>query len=140
MQQINGLYILDDTLSRIDFATVQAWLTTAYWCKGIAREPIERAARGSALAMGAYLEEKQVGYLRVISDKTTFGYFSDIFVDEAHRGRGLARAMVRFALEHPEFQGFRRWALTTKDAQSVYAALGFKALKDPVRWMERVPK
>ena len=139
MQASHGAYILDDSPARIDFAAVQTWLATSYWAKGITREPIERAARGSALVMGAYLNEEQVAYLRVISDKVTFGYFSDIFVDEAHRGQGIGRAMVRFALEHPDLQGFRRWALTTKDAQGVYAELGFKPLKDPIRWMEKIP-
>jgi len=140
MQQEHGRYILDDSPARIDFAAVQAWLAKAYWCKGITCEAVERAAQGSALVMGAYLDGRQVGYLRIISDKATFGYLSDIFVDEAHRGLGIARAMVRFALEHPDFQGFRRWALTTMDAQGVYAELGFKPLGDPIWWMEKLSK
>ena len=139
MQQAHGSYILDDSLARIDFAAVQGWLTTSYWCQGIAQETIERAAHGSSLVLGAYLNDKQVGYLRVISDKTTFGYLSDIFVDDSHRSQGLARAMVRFALTHPEHQGFRRWALTTKDAHCVYSQLGFEPLADPSLWMVKLP-
>ena len=56
------------------------------------------------------------------------------------RGKGLARAMVRSALEHPEHQGLRRWALATRDAHGVYQAVGFEPLPSPDRWMYYAPQ
>ena len=99
------------------------------------REKVERAARNSSLVVGAYRGGEQVGYLRLVSDKTTFAWVCDVYVDEVHRGRGIARAMVRFALAHPEHQGLRRWLLATQDAHDIYAACGFKPLDNPERWM-----
>jgi GNAT superfamily N-acetyltransferase len=128
-------YELDDDPARLDLATIHAWLAATYWLPGVARETVERAAQYSSLVVGAYHDGAQVGYLRVVSDRATFAWLCDVFVEEAHRGKGLARAMVRFALEHPEHQGLRRWLLATRDAHGVYSACGFQPLTEPERWM-----
>ncbi|HLV79224.1 MAG TPA: GNAT family N-acetyltransferase [Chthonomonadaceae bacterium] len=134
-------YEIDDTRERIDFARVHAWLTTAYWSEGISRKRVEKAARGSSLLVGAYdANGDQAGYLRVVSDQTTFAWVCDVFVDEKHRGQGLARAMVRFALEHPDHQGLRRWILATRDAHAIYASCGFALLPNPEKWMILQPQ
>jgi GNAT superfamily N-acetyltransferase len=135
MRRLHDTYELDDDLSRVDVARIHGWLTTTYWSPGVFRSVVENGLRGSALVVGAYRGAEQVGITRIISDKATFAWVCDVFVDEAHRGKGLARAMLRFALEHPEFQTIRRWVLATKDAHGVYAALGFKPLPYPERWM-----
>jgi len=59
-------------------------------------------------------------------------------VDESARGQGVARAMVGWFVEHPDFAGIRRMALVTADAHGVYEALGFHALIRPSRYMERL--
>jgi len=131
-------YEIDEDPARIDFARVHAWLAETYWSPGIARDRVERAAAHSSLVLGAYdADGRQVGYLRVISDRATFAYVADVYVDEAHRG--LARALVRFALSHPDHQGLRRWLLATADAQGVYQEVGFKPLPHPERWMALIP-
>ena len=132
--QINENYIVEEGLGRIDWSRVHAWLTASYWSPGITREQVERAARHSALVLAAFRAEEQVGYLRVISDKTRFAYICDVWVDVAHRRRGLTRAMVRYAMEHSDFSTVG-WLLATADAHSVYATLGFAPLKEPQRWM-----
>ncbi|MDE2125551.1 MAG: GNAT family N-acetyltransferase [Armatimonadetes bacterium] len=130
---------MDCDASRIDFDRVHAWLTAAYWSPGVSRERVERAAAGSSLLVGAYFGGVQAGYLRVVSDRATFAWICDVWVDKPHRQQGLARAMVRFALDHPEHKGLRRWVLATRDAHRVYAACGFEPLPSPERWMVRQP-
>jgi GNAT superfamily N-acetyltransferase len=132
-----GDYELDTAIERVQFARVHGWLTESYWSPGISFERVVHAAEGSSLVVSAYRGNEQVGYLRVVSDRTTFAWVCDVIVDEAHRGKGLARAMLNFALEHPDHQGLRRWILATKDAHGVYAACGFEPLKAPERWMLR---
>jgi GNAT superfamily N-acetyltransferase len=112
----------------MDFYRVHSWLTTTYCSPGIALEKVERAARHSALVIRAFEDGVQVGYARVVSDQTTFAWVCDVFVDEAFRGRGIARAMVAFAMADENLQGLRRWVLATADAHGAYAALG---LADP---------
>ena len=137
--QIHGEYELDENLARMDFGIVHGWLTTTYWSPGVSRERVERAAQHSSLVVGAYRDGVQVGYLRVVSDRTTFAYLCDVFVDEAHRKQGIARAMVGFALQHSEMQGLRRWMLATRTAHGVYAEIGFVPLPQPENWMVLLP-
>ena len=135
-----GEYEIDDALERVDLARVHSWLETTYWSPGVSREIVERAARNSSLVIGAYLDSTQVAYTRIISDRATFAWICDVFVDEPHRAKGLARAMISFALAHPEHQNLRRWLLATRDAHGVYRELGFEPLTNPERWMARISK
>jgi GNAT superfamily N-acetyltransferase len=129
-------YTLSDDIARIDFEKVTNWLTGAYWSPGIGRTEVERGAKYSSLVIGAYdASGTQVGYGRLASDRTRFGYFMDVFVDPAHRGRGLGRAIVRFGMEHPEHLPVYLWLLATNDAHGVYAKLGFAPLTHPERMM-----
>lgn len=135
-------YTLFEGIEKVDFAQVTSWLTTSYWTPGIPRERIEHAARHSALVLSAYdATGHQAGFLRVVSDKARFAYLCDVWVAEAHRGQGLARQMVRHALEHPEFATVSTWTLGTRDAQGVYEALGFREITEegayPYAWMVR---
>ncbi len=132
----NG-YEIDDCLGRVNFERVHGWLTTSYWSEGISRERVERGARHSTLVISAYHQEsgEQAGYLRVISDTTRFAYICDVWVDENHRSKTLARSMVKFALEHPEVTDVSRWILATRDAHTVYQSVGFGPLPEPGRWM-----
>ena len=132
---------LDDDRSRLDFPTVQSWLAGSYWTPGVTLESVLHAARHSALIVGAYCDGAQAGYLRVVSDCARFAYLCDVWVDEPHRGRGLARAMVRYALDHEDLRTVTRWLLATRDAHGVYTEVGFGALKSPDRWLilERSP-
>ena len=146
MRTQHGAYELDDDITRIDFTCVHSWLTNTYWSPGIALEKVKRAAEGSSLVIGVYQRndaenatDQQVGYMRVISDKATFAWICDVYVDEAHRGQKIATAMVSFALAHPEHQGLRRWVLATLDAHPVYAGVGFTPLPEPARWMIHLP-
>jgi GNAT superfamily N-acetyltransferase len=133
----HGEYELTDDLERVDFETVHGWLTGSYWSPGISLERVVKAAQGTSLVVSVFLGSTQVGYMRVISDKTTFAWLADVFVDEAHRGKGLAKAIVQFALDHPEYQGLRRWVLATRDAQPVYESVGFGVVPNPESWMIR---
>jgi GNAT superfamily N-acetyltransferase len=125
MEIAHADYLITDDLSRVDFAVVHPWLTESYWSPGISREKVEQAARYSALVICALHNRQQVGYCRVVSDRTRFAWLADVFVHPDHRRRGLARAIVRFALDHPNLRDVSKWLLGTKDAHGVYAALGF---------------
>lgn len=128
-------YEIDDSFDRIDFDIVQRWLSGAYWSPGIEKGEVVKGAANSSMVVGCYFKGAQAGYLRAVSDKTRFGYLLDVFVDEKHRGKGIARGMIRFVLEHPDLKGVYQWLLATKDAHGVYSKLGFAPLADPEKWM-----
>ncbi len=129
-------YEICSDVGRIDWGRVHQWLASSYWTPNITLERVRRGAENSALVLGAYKENEQVGYLRVVSDKSRFAYLCDVWVDQEHRGKGLARRMVRVALEHPDFTTVN-WLLATLDAHGVYAKLGFTPLSNPERWMSK---
>ena len=128
---------LSDAIDRIDFARIHGWLSSSYWSPGIARDLVERAARGSHV-LGAYRDGAQVGYARAITDRATFAWIADVWVDEGGRGQGLGRRMMRWFLDHPDYAGIRRVALVTLDAHGVYEALGFHQPIRPQNYMERL--
>ncbi|MCW3846876.1 GNAT family N-acetyltransferase [Sphingomonas sp. LB-2] len=125
----------------LDLDLIHAFLSGSYWAAGIPRHTVERAITGS-LCVGAYApdeggKDEQIGFARVITDKATFAYLADVFVLPAHRGQGVARAMLTALHDHPELQGLRRWALFTRDMQPVYAKLGWTPYPHPERLMVR---
>lgn len=128
---------LSDDKARLDVARIHGWLASSYWSPGIARELVERAIAGSH-CLGAYRDGVQVGFARVITDHATFAWLADVWVDGTLRGQGLGRRMTSWFVEHPDLVGIRRFALGTLDAHGVYAALGFRPLARPERFMERV--
>ena len=108
----------------------------SYWATTRSVEQMERAIENS-LCFGVYLEEKQIGFARVISDLATFAYLGDVFILKEFRGRGLSKWLMETIVSHPDLQGLRRWILATKDAHGLYEQFGFEPLKFPERWMER---
>ncbi|HEX7862852.1 MAG TPA: GNAT family N-acetyltransferase [Verrucomicrobiae bacterium] len=129
-------YRLSNDMCEVDWPRVHSWLASSYWTPGISLERVKRAAENSALVFSAFKNNVQVGFLRVVSDRTRFAYHCDVWIDAPHRGRGLARQMVHAALNHPDFTNCN-WLLATQDAHGVYAKLGFTPLPNPERFMVR---
>ena len=130
-----GDYTISTDPAQLDFGAVHAYLTRCYWSPGISRELVERAAEHS-LCFGLYRGQEQVGYARVINDRTTFAYLCDVYVLEEHRGHGLAVWMMEVITAHPDLQGLRRFVLITRDAHELYRKFGFTPLARPEGWME----
>ncbi|WP_458933033.1 GNAT family N-acetyltransferase, partial [Enterococcus faecium] len=86
---------LSDDKARLDVARVHGWLASSYWSPGIARDLVERAIAGSH-CLGAYQDGVQVGYARAITDRATFAWIADVWIDSAVRGQGLGRRMVQW--------------------------------------------
>ena len=130
-------YELSADPSRLDVDVIHRWLAEeSYWAIGRAREVTDRAIAGS-VCFGAYAADgAQAGFARLVTDRATFAWLCDVFVLEPHRGRGLARSMVRAAMDLPELSTVRLWLLATADAHGVYSPLGFEPL-DPDGWMRR---
>lgn len=128
-------YEVSTDRSRLDTRAIHAFLTQAYWSRGIPLATVERALENS-VCVGAYAATTQVGFARVVTDKATFGYLADVYVLEEHRGHGIARRMMETIAALPELQGLRRMLLATRDAHALYARFGFRPLAVPARFME----
>jgi len=121
----------------LDLDTVHRWLSTdAYWARGRGRDVVERAVAGS-VNFGAYDAGRLVGYARVVTDRATFAWLCDVYVDREHRGRGVGSALLEAVDAELVRWRVKRAVLATADAHGVYARLGFAPLEDPERWMAR---
>jgi GNAT superfamily N-acetyltransferase len=124
--------------ARLDVGLVHRWLSgESHWARGVPRAVIERALKNS-LNFAAYDDGgQQVGFARIVTDKATFAWLADVFVIDAHRGKGVSRLLMQAIVDHPDLQGLRRWLLATRDAHGLYEKFGFTS-PPPGRLMERL--
>jgi GNAT superfamily N-acetyltransferase len=136
--QVEGApYLITTDLARFDLDTIWGWLRGSYWAAGIPRATVERALR-NCLPFGILEGQRQVGVARVITDRATFAYLADVFIDEGARGRGLSKWLMATIQSHPDLQGLRRFMLGTRDAHGLYAQFGFRPPAHPEIFMEIV--
>lgn len=121
--------------SKLDPSVIHAFLTESYWSKGCSMDNVLRRIENS-ICFGVYDNNQQVGFARVITDKTTFAYIADVFILESHRGQGLSKQLMAFILEQPDLQNLKRWLLATRDAHGLYTQFGFNSLSHPEVWMD----
>jgi GNAT superfamily N-acetyltransferase len=131
---MSSIEVINDRTA-IDMDLAYAWLQATYWGASTTRETFDRAV-ANCFCVAAFVGGEQRGFARAITDYATFAWVSDVVVAEDARGQGIGRAMVAYMLAHPELQGLRRWNLNTRDAQGVYAPLGFSIVTEPSAYME----
>ena len=120
----------------MDVKAIHLFLTEeSYWAKGISFELVDKSLDNS-FCVGAFMDGKQVGFGRVITDYYTFGWFADFYVLSEHRGRGISKAMLAFILEQSWSKRLRRKMLNTSTGHSLYKQFGFKELANPGYVME----
>ncbi|MFD2763735.1 GNAT family N-acetyltransferase [Micromonospora eburnea] len=130
-------YQLSTDPARLDLDRVHHWLATdAYWAIGRERDAVERAFAGS-IGFGVYRpgDGQQVAVARVVTDRATFAWLCDVYVDRSERGRGLGTWLAGAVRDHLAELGVHRIVLATNDAHGVYAKIGFVPV-EPNRWMQ----
>ncbi len=81
----------DDALLDVDL--IHRWLSEdAYWALGRSRETVEVSLRHS-VNVGAYDDGRLVGFLRIVTDRATFAWVCDVYVDPAARGQERGQAV-----------------------------------------------
>jgi GNAT superfamily N-acetyltransferase len=129
-------FFITDNFADFDLARVHGWIAATYWAKDI---PFDICKRGfeNSLSFGLYHDDMgQVGCARMITDRATFAYLGDVYIDPAQRGHGLGRWLMDVIMAHPELQGLRRIMLATSNMHPLYAQVGFTSLKKPEIMME----
>lgn len=130
-------YRVSSFREEMDFDVIHSYISNTYWAEGIPKETFKKALDNS-LCFGVFSSEgKQVGFARMITDQATFAYLADVFVDEAHRGKGLSKWLMQEVHDHPSLQGLRRILLATRDAHSLYQQFGYTSLSSPATFMQK---
>jgi GNAT superfamily N-acetyltransferase len=107
----------------------------SYWANAQPRAKTERAFAGS-LPFGVYHQQQQIGFARLVTDYTRFGWLCDVMIDENWRGHGLGSWLATCVRAHPELTTVHRWMLSTNDAHQLYQRLGWRVIQDPQKLME----
>lgn len=129
-------YHISSSTDDMDVTVIHKFIAQSYWAKGIPLAIMETAIQNS-LCFGIFTaDNKQVAFARMITDKATFAYLSDVFVLDEHKGKGLSKWLMKEILSHSALQGIRRMVLATSDAHGLYQQFGFKALGSPTLFME----
>ncbi|MDR7089370.1 GNAT family N-acetyltransferase [Cellvibrio fibrivorans] len=130
-------YKISTNKSDLDFNVIHSFISNTYWAKGIPAETMQKAI-DYAMCFGVFTDRnEQVGFARVITDTATFAYLSDVFILDAHRGKGLSKWLMEEIVAHPDLQNLRRFVLVTKDAHGLYEQFGFGAISHPDDYMEK---
>lgn len=130
-------YTLSDDPARFDLARAHHWIgAESYWAEGIPFDLFAKACANS-VTLGVYAEDGSMAAMaRMVTDRATFGWLCDVYVDQGHRSAGLGKLIVAYMKGHPDLQGFRRMHLATRDAHGLYAQFGFTPLTKVENWME----
>lgn len=138
MRESRDGYTLSDDPAQLDRTLIYRWLhDDSYWAAGIPEEVVERAIDHS-LNLAIYEGEAggpQVAYARIVTDRATFAWVCDVFVVEAHRGKGLSKWLMAAVVGHPDLAGLRNIMLATRDAHGLYERFGFERVEGSERYM-----
>jgi len=118
----------DKVLLNIEF--IHQYLSVeSYWAKNIPLKTVKQSIENS-VCFGIYINYIQIGFARVITDKSTFAYLADVFIVVDYRGKGYAKLLIKTIHSHPELQELRRWYLTTRDAHSLYKQFNWQMINE----------
>lgn len=121
-----GEYVLTADKKKVDLDYVYNLLCVpSRYSTGL---PLERfpLVIENSVCFCVYYQGKQVGFSRVITDFSEFASLWDVFIDDAHRGKGVGKALMKYIMEHTQLRGVFRWFLMTEDAHGLYQKYGFK--------------
>lgn len=127
--------IIKDSIDNMHFDKITLMLSQTAWSKGIKIDEVKQGAVNSALVVGAFYENEQIGYARVISDKTRFAYIADVYVEESYRHKGVAKKIMEYIMSHESLKDVYQWLLKSA-ANELYEKLGFTPVSEPERLME----
>lgn len=122
------LRITDDR-SEVDFERLQTFLRDTIWQADVGPKTLKRSLDNS-LCFSAFNGLEQIGFARAVTDRATFCWIDDVFVDPNYRGKGVAGGLIETILEHPELVSVATWFLSSSnpEARSVFSRYGFEPL------------
>jgi GNAT superfamily N-acetyltransferase len=125
--------------NKLDVPFIQNFLKDIYWAAGRTMDEVQTTIDAS-FCFGIYLDEKQIGFARVVTDYVVFAYLMDVFIDKKYRGNGYSSVLIKAMMNEPQLQQVKIWRLATSDAHFLYEKFGFTALAHPEKMMEKIIK
>lgn len=133
----NEAYSITTNIDELDMEMIHKYLSEeSYWAQNIPVNLVKQSIENS-LNFGIFHETKQIGFARLITDKTTMAYLCDVFIIEAYQRKSLSSWLMKTMMNHPELQGLRLWILLTSSADWLYEKHGFTQPIQPELYMEK---
>jgi GNAT superfamily N-acetyltransferase len=123
--------------NKLDVPFIQQFLKDIYWAAGRTEAEVQITIANS-FCFGIYLNDKQIGFARVITDYVVFAYLMDVFIAEEHRGKGYSSVLINSMMTEPELKEVKIWRLATSDAHFLYEKFGFNLVAHPEKLMEKI--
>ena len=123
--------------SKLQVEVIHDFLKTTYWANGRTLNEVKKTI-DNCLCFGAYLDDKQIGFVRIVTDYVVFAYLMDVFVLPECRGKGYSKQLMESVINEPLLKTCKVWMLKTADAHGLYKQFGFTELKHPEKVMERI--
>ncbi|MNJ88928.1 hypothetical protein D3C87_64870 [compost metagenome] len=133
---MENLFITSDK-EKLDLKFITGFISQSYWAKERTLEMMQKCIDNS-LNFGIFLDGKQVGYARVVTDYVQFAYLMDVFIDKVNQGKGYSGILMEHILQTESLKGVKVWRLATSDAHGLYRKFGFTELKKPENMMELI--
>jgi GNAT superfamily N-acetyltransferase len=110
--------------NRIDVSLVHYWLSQTYWASTRPLDVVQRIVQNS-VCFGGYIEGRQVGFGRLVTDSAVFAWAGDMIVAPEERGRGYGRLILAAMLDYADNCGVLSIVLNSRDARGLYEKFGF---------------
>ena len=123
--------------NKLDIPFILSELKQVSWLAPKTLEEVKTVIDAS-FCFGIYLEDKQIGFCRVITDYVVFAYVMDVFITAEQRGKGYASQLIKAMLLDPKLKDVKLWRLATSDAHFLYKKFGFDSLTHPNKMMEKI--
>ena len=132
-----GEYKIKTGFNKMDLQCIHYFISEeSYWAQGVPFDLFEVSLKNS-FCIGVFDEEgKQIAFARIISDRATYGYLSDVFVLKQYRGKGISKILMEYNMNLRWVKQLRRFMLFTEDAQELYTVYGFWKILDSEKFME----
>lgn len=131
------MVVVSTDKTKLDVPFIQDFLKDIYWAAGRTIEEVQTTIDAS-FCFGIYLDGKQIGFARVVTDYVVFAYLMDVFITPGMRGKGYSSLLIEAMMQEPQLQQVKIWRLATTDAHFLYEKFGFAPLAHPEKMMEKV--
>jgi N-acetylglutamate synthase-like GNAT family acetyltransferase len=123
--------------NKLDIPFILRELKQVSWLAPKTQEEVQTVIDAS-FCFGIYLNDKQIGFCRVITDYVVFSYVMDVFITAEQRGKGYASELIKAMLLDSKLKDVKLWRLATSDAHFLYKKFGFDSLAHPNKMMEKI--
>lgn len=113
--------------SKFNLEIIHTFLKNSYWAKDISFDIVKSSIQNS-YCFGAFLNDNQIGFARVITDYNSLAYLLDVFIINEFQNKGFGRQLLDSIFNDRKLSKIKKWMLATNDAHALYKQYGFYIL------------